>query len=84
MREEGMEGSQWIQPLRSCLSVSYPCAALFPVNMPRAGPCSGACSLAAVKEGAREKIHECAGKEMEGRGSPLGELGSAGDDALWV
>lgn len=79
----------WIQPPKRCPLFSHPCAASSPVNVPRARPGSGALlSLAAVKGRAGEEIRGCAGKEKgkegRGRGSSLGESGSAGDDVLWA
>ena len=78
----------WIQPPKSCRSFRHPCAASSLVNVPRAGPGSGALlPLAAVKERAGAEIRGCAGKGKEkekegrGRGSSLRESGSAGDDA---
>lgn len=76
-----------IQPPKSCPSFPQPGTASPLVNVPRAGPSSGTLLLlAAVKGRAGEEIHGCArkGKEGRGRGSSLGESGSAGGDAPWA
>lgn len=74
----------WIQPSKSCPLFSHPFVASSLVSVPRNRPGSGTLlPLAAVKGRAGEETHGCAGKkDGRGRGSSLGESGSAGDDAL--
>lgn len=74
-----------IQPPKSCPSFPHPGTVSSPVNVPRARPGLGTLfPLTAVKGRAGEEIHGCAGKgkKSRGRGSSLGESGSAGDDGV--